>query len=226
MCYNSSMEIAVEQIRAARALLQWSQKELARKSNISIATLQNIERNLSHPRPDTLQNIRTALEIAGICFLPSLGVKLSAGEVGTRIFEGQNALFLLWNDIYDTLEPGEERLINGVEENTFLKNESRFDDMMKRYKDKGISGRILSKYGDSNFADPSSYYRWVPKEQFSALPYFVYGTKYALLLWEPVLRVLVIDNAAIAASYRQQFNVLWDEAYIPPAYLHHNKRKP
>jgi transcriptional regulator with XRE-family HTH domain len=54
------------QIRAARALLNVKQSELAKAAGISLATLNNIERGVGDPRASTLDAIGRALEQAGV----------------------------------------------------------------------------------------------------------------------------------------------------------------
>jgi transcriptional regulator with XRE-family HTH domain len=58
------------QVRAARALLGWSQEQLARKADIGLATLKRIEQNdgLIKGNFSTILKIQHALEQAGIHF--------------------------------------------------------------------------------------------------------------------------------------------------------------
>jgi transcriptional regulator with XRE-family HTH domain len=59
-----------EQIRAARALLDWSRPRLAEASGVSLRALVKLEAGeISRPRPQTLEAIRAALTQAGIEFL-------------------------------------------------------------------------------------------------------------------------------------------------------------
>lgn len=61
--------IVVEQIKAARAMLDLSQHQLAKKAGISIATLNNIERFVqTDPKMSTLRAIQRALEAEGVVF--------------------------------------------------------------------------------------------------------------------------------------------------------------
>jgi transcriptional regulator with XRE-family HTH domain len=59
------------QIRAARALLDWTARELAERSGVSLATIQRLERQsgipVSHPR--TLADLKRAFEEAGVEFI-------------------------------------------------------------------------------------------------------------------------------------------------------------
>jgi transcriptional regulator with XRE-family HTH domain len=70
------------QIRAARALLGWSQTTLARVAGVGLSTLQRIEqgKGIVKGNFDTVLKIQRALESAGIRFTED-----EAGEVGVRL---------------------------------------------------------------------------------------------------------------------------------------------
>jgi transcriptional regulator with XRE-family HTH domain len=62
--------ITSEQIRAARALLRWEQRNLAEASGVSLPSIKRLETspgNLS-AQPRTIDALRAALEAAGIEF--------------------------------------------------------------------------------------------------------------------------------------------------------------
>ena len=78
--------ITVRQVKAARALLGWSQGDLARRSDISeptIARLKSAEGELGG-REGTGQKIRKAIENAGIEFIDENG-----GSPGVRLRKRQ-----------------------------------------------------------------------------------------------------------------------------------------
>lgn len=58
--------ITSSQIRAARAIINAKQSELAKAAGISLATLNNIERGVGDPRTSTLEAIERALGRAGV----------------------------------------------------------------------------------------------------------------------------------------------------------------
>jgi transcriptional regulator with XRE-family HTH domain len=70
------------QIRAARALLGWSQAQLARHAGIGPATLQRIEQSdgIAKGNFSTIIKIQKALEQAGIHFIEE-----DNGEIGVRL---------------------------------------------------------------------------------------------------------------------------------------------
>lgn len=73
--------ITSEQMRAARALLQWDQKALSTASKVSIATIKRLEplKGPLQANEVTIEAIRRALEKAGIEFIPENG-----GGAGVR----------------------------------------------------------------------------------------------------------------------------------------------
>ena len=68
------------QCRAARALLNWSQQELADRSQVGIVTIRQLEAGAHEPRPATVQVVRQALERAGVEFIDENG-----GGAGVRL---------------------------------------------------------------------------------------------------------------------------------------------
>jgi transcriptional regulator with XRE-family HTH domain len=57
------------QIRAARALLGWTQQALADRALVAINTVNAIEKDRPYPKDDTIEAVVLALEKAGIVFL-------------------------------------------------------------------------------------------------------------------------------------------------------------
>ena len=72
------------QCRAARALLKWTQDDLAAKSGASAVTIRNFENERSAPQKGTLLLIQQTLEEAGMEFIPENG-----GGAGVRFREGR-----------------------------------------------------------------------------------------------------------------------------------------
>ena len=75
--------ISGAQIRAVRALLGWTQAELAKASGVSEVSIKNIERGVSDPRSSTLEAIEKAVGKAGAIFLEA-GVTREGGP-GVRL---------------------------------------------------------------------------------------------------------------------------------------------
>lgn len=76
------MTLVSEQVRAARALLRWEQKDLAEASKVSLPSIKRLE---AQPGPlaaqsRTIDAIQNALETAGIVFILQNG-----GGPGVRL---------------------------------------------------------------------------------------------------------------------------------------------
>ena len=67
--------ITSEQVRAARALIRWEQKDLAEASGVSIPSIKRLEGQPGAlaAQPRTIEAIRKALEAAGVMFVDSNG---------------------------------------------------------------------------------------------------------------------------------------------------------
>lgn len=61
------------QCRAARALLNWSRKDLADAAKVAERTIVDFERGAREPYERTLRDIREALEGAGVVFIEQNG---------------------------------------------------------------------------------------------------------------------------------------------------------
>lgn len=72
--------ISPRQCRAARALLDWSQQDLADRARVGIVTIRQLEAGAHEPRRATLDVVRRALEAAGIEFIDENG-----GGAGVRL---------------------------------------------------------------------------------------------------------------------------------------------
>lgn len=57
------------QCRAARALLDWSQQQLADAAGVGVVTVRQLEAGSSQPRRATMEVLRRALESAGVQFV-------------------------------------------------------------------------------------------------------------------------------------------------------------
>jgi transcriptional regulator with XRE-family HTH domain len=72
--------ISAAQCRAARALIDWSQQDLANHAAVGVVTVHQLESGLSQPRRATLDVIQRAFEAAGVEFIDENG-----GGPGVRL---------------------------------------------------------------------------------------------------------------------------------------------
>jgi DNA-binding XRE family transcriptional regulator len=73
-------DISREQCRAARALLDWNQAELAAAAKVARQTVVDFERGARTPYPNNLEAIRMALVRAGVELIAENG-----GGAGVRL---------------------------------------------------------------------------------------------------------------------------------------------
>ena len=78
----SILKVSIRQLKAARALLAWSQDELAARSGVSIPTVKRLEAadGALGGRTHTNNKLLAALEAAGIEFIDDNG-----GGIGVRL---------------------------------------------------------------------------------------------------------------------------------------------
>jgi predicted transcriptional regulator len=79
---KSILKVSIRQIKAARALLGWSQDDLARVAEVSVPTVKRLEAldGLLGGRDQTAEKIVTAINSAGVEFIDENG-----GGPGVRL---------------------------------------------------------------------------------------------------------------------------------------------
>lgn len=212
------MSITTAQIRGARGILNWSQGDLASRTGISATSIGSIENNQTTPRANTLLSIQRAFEDAGIEFMGQDGVRLKTGNV--RVLTGREGYIEFFTDVYDVLSKLEdpEVCVSNVDERQFAKWHGELgEEHLKRMKElKNIKARILIQDGDTYFpADSYAEYRWLSKELFSSVPFYVFGKKLAIMLFDIEPTIILLNYPAVTQTYRKQFEAMWNNASIP-----------
>ena len=88
--------IEAAQVRAARALIGWSQTKLAETAGVSLSIVERFEAGAPEPIADeAVAKMRAALEAAGVVFLP----KDDGGGIGVRLREALEGEYIGWNDL-------------------------------------------------------------------------------------------------------------------------------
>jgi transcriptional regulator with XRE-family HTH domain len=207
--------ITSKQIKAARALLDWSQDALAKKAGISLRALTNIESEIAVPRADTQLYLQQALERGGVEFLQG-GVRLCAEVLEIYKYEGQEALHVIFTDVFRVLEKGGVLMGLSLDERYFQKHGAELmDDIYEEVHKRKIRERYLIRKGDTFLITAKSHYRWLRHELFTEIPFLVYGNTVLLILWEPNLRIILIRNQGLANAYKKQFETYWQKESEP-----------
>lgn len=90
--------LTASQCRAARALLAWSQDQLAEASQVAKATIANFELGKRTPYDRTLGDLRQSLEAAGVQFIAENG-----GGAGVRLAKPAAVVLGLQTDQFDRI---------------------------------------------------------------------------------------------------------------------------
>ena len=218
--------ITVEQIRAARALLDWSQADLAARSGLSQTGVARIENGTNKPNSKTLAKIQTAFDAADIEFIDTTGVKKRRGEV--KVYRGHKGFSFFLDDVYETAiqngtkeSPVEIFLSNVVHENwvKWMGPDKWKNHTDRMTKDQDIMDvRIIVKHGDTNFpASDYSQYKWFPEELFNAQSFYSYHNKLAFLNFQDDdVFITIMKQADFAEGYRNMFRVIWNNVAQDP----------
>ncbi|MGD9711760.1 MAG: multiprotein-bridging factor 1 family protein [Thermomicrobiales bacterium] len=87
---KTDIVLSAEQVRAARALMGWSRKDLATVSGLSQGTIKAIERGRTDYRLSTLRKLTRTFQAHGVSFLRENGwsgivIKTAALDQLTRV---------------------------------------------------------------------------------------------------------------------------------------------
>ncbi|MBP9867766.1 MAG: helix-turn-helix domain-containing protein [Alphaproteobacteria bacterium] len=204
--------ISVSQIKAARSLLGWRQEDLAKRSGLSLAAINKLERNVVSPRQFTFDLLRQTFEQEGVEFTDGPGVRLTDNIFVTQTFTGKEALPQLLDDIFATLKGhGGDVLLSGIDESLWADYAELVEMHQKRMSAYNIKSRALLCEGDVDvlpYIDIESY-RWISKDLFTQLLYYVYADKFALVVWGNPIRITIIQNKLVADTFRRQFEMNW-----------------
>jgi len=225
--------ITGRQIKAARALLGWDAADLAKVAQLSRETVSNIENDLVQAREGTLADIADAFYNHGIEFIGNTGVQIRQGSVYE--LRGSEGFKKLMDEIYmaacdPSAADGKKPLcVSNVDDRLFMKHlgdymlfhAKRMDDLKK------VKVHVLVREQDYFTIPGGKYleYRWCPKQEAGNVPFYVYGDKLAILIFDEAqeLQIIVISSRSVAKVYREQFSILWQNSKIPPQPLK-NKR--
>lgn len=214
------MKLSGKQIKAARAMLDWSRADLAVMSGISEPNITRLEAG-GDARADTMRKLNDAFQNHGIVFTINGGVEPVRPDL--RTYQTPDGLRAFMDDVYNVVkEYGGDVVLTGVVEKIFSDTlGTEFDDMhMQRMALlKNYTMRCLIEDGDQNFiSNEYCQYRWVRSEQFKSVPFYVYGNKVAFIQFDvPVDAplIVVLQSKAIADTFRSQFEGMWKIAKQP-----------
>lgn len=202
--------ITLGQIRAARALLNWTQDDLAAAAGISRPSINNLERGLYSARPETFQSIVSALEKAGVEFTPNSGLRLRQEEYDISTLSGPDFVKDLDHDVLSVLRgPNDEIVGCAFDEMKWMEYGSVtnpiYDAARKKRK---FKERYIVPNNIKHITSPTKIYRTLPPKNLGSINYEVYGNRLAIIEWK-AMRVTLIKSIFISEMFLKQFEVLW-----------------
>jgi transcriptional regulator with XRE-family HTH domain len=209
----------IEQIRAARALLGWSQHDLAEKADLSQTGIARIENGTNQPNTKTLEKIKAAFDAADIEFMGSSGLRKKSGEVKT--YRGADGLKEFMSDVYITAkDQGGDFCLHNAKPDNWVKWLGQDWFAMHAERMSAVSGKINFKItaeeGNKNLISSSfAEYRWFPKELFNEQCIYAYGNKLGFVNFgtdEVLIRVL--EDKDFSDGFRVLFNIAWERVAI------------
>jgi len=215
---QGKISLSARQIKAARALLDWSQDDLAAASNLSVATIRKIESGHISPRGKTNDDIKRAFENADLEFIEPGGVRHRPDDI--KIYQGAEGARAFFDDVYKTAKD------RGGDYISVCPSDNRhFTKLLGDYREIHITRMAAIKASahvkcilteDRHSVPATSYceYRWIPTSYINSVPFYVYDDKYAILAdeIEASAKITVIRSRIVAAAFRQQFYSMWDKA--------------
>lgn len=212
MAMAIEMAITPAQIRAGRALLNWTAGDLTKRSGVAQSTLSMIENGQSEGMKKTLSSIENALTAGGVEFTQN-GVALR--DVIIYRLDGAEGFQKMMDEVYAAAQGGSDICLFNGSPDLFIKwlGQDFYDmhrERMKAIKEP-FSLRIITAKGDQNLIARSfAKYRWTDQALFGEKVFYVYsGTVCFLDFKDDVLRIQVIVQNEMAETMRGLFNIAW-----------------
>lgn len=211
--------LTLPQIRAARALLDWSQSDLAQHAELSQTGIARIENGTNKPNSRTLDKIARAFDRADVEFIGETGVKKRSGEI--RVLKGANGLKEFLDELYIYAENngGPFHLHNADPRNwrKWLGDEwfNAHSERMAKLGDT-IQFKITCAEGMTDLISTGfAKYKWFPKDKFNDQSIYAFGETLAFVYFgENDLQVSVLKNKEFAAAFSILFDIAWDTTAI------------
>lgn len=210
------MFISIEQIKAARALLDWTQADLAEKSGINVDQVRNFESGRSRSL-SVLESIFTTFTKNDISFVEQ-GVIKRKSEI--RILRGQSGFWDFYDDVYETVRvAGGDIFAHNVDEASFLKwlGPKKEEHRARMSILNNFAQKVIIREEDNNLAVDygSIEYRTIPAKDFSSVPFYIYGDKLALITFKnDDVAVFIIAEPDITQAFKKLFLSIWDKATL------------
>jgi transcriptional regulator with XRE-family HTH domain len=214
------MLITPHQIRAARALLDWSAEELGERVGLTKAGISRIETGRTAGSVEVLQRIVYAFQSGGVEMTDDGGVRPRQSKI--NVYRGHSGFCAFFDDIYEVglTDPDPDICITNVVEAQYDRwlgsHEPIHSERMTKLKN--VKLRALMKQHDVHLTSTAyCEYRWVPEARFADVSLYIYGDKVAFIEFgEHDVVVTAVDSRPVAMAQRKMFEVAWQYASKEP----------
>jgi transcriptional regulator with XRE-family HTH domain len=212
------MSITPNQIKAARALADLSQAELADAIGLSQTAIAQIENSRTQATRRHLDDIRNTLEMRGVEFIEN-GVRFRPDSLD--IIRGDDFGLRMMDYVFDTLKRtgSKVQMLSAVDAKMFDQGHNeKIMEHVRRFQEHGMEQKILVPEGttkkDLEDWGPVEWHRTLPRNVYSSTtPSFIFGDCYGLMLWEKK-EIFIIRNRDLAEDQARKFLFLWERAGI------------
>lgn len=209
------MFILPEQIRAARAMLDWSQQDLADAAGVSKDTVKNYELSLNKPNSQTMFRIVSTLETAGIEFIGD-GVMKKKKEI--LVLEGTQGIKTFFDLVYEAClkDPDLTIQVANAEERLFVRwmgdNDLPHRTRMGQLGPRQI--RALVKEGSTDIVGSDyAQYKTLDKDHFGQIGIYIFGKRTGLMQMDDIdCKITLIENPLLSETMSKFFALVWKNA--------------
>lgn len=199
-------------IRAARAVLDLKQSEIASEAGMSVPGYQNIESGKGSPNSRTQNKLISCFEEKGIRFtrdgveLPDNPVIIISGETPEKCY-----LKVLGDVLQRISETKYELLISHADDKV---SPPAVNDMYRTIRSQGINMRQLVEEGNTYLMGDINEYRYIPKKYFINRVTVIYGDSVAVMTGGENFATVTRDPVN-AEMRRLSYNYMWDTCDQP-----------
>ncbi|MDE2020221.1 MAG: helix-turn-helix domain-containing protein [Patescibacteria group bacterium] len=215
------MEVVVHasQIKAARAILDWSRKDLARLTGLGHTTIRRLESGDVSPRDATNSIIQQVIENAGLELIDGEGVRRRSDVI--KMYKGRDGLDQFLEDIAHTVrkkKSGDIAIMIKSMDGLVQALRVSPADCLKQFDMLGSIANVKCLLAEvpklASLAPASFEFRITHKENIGPASYFIYGDRYANALMEfgKPSEYVVFSIPATAQSHHDHFSLLWENA--------------
>ncbi len=201
-----------KQIRAARALIDMSQPELAEASGVSVAALRRIEAG-EEGNARTYEKLKRALQSRNVVFTQDGVAWQQFPVIHTFGKSHEEAYLALLEDAHEHLKTvkNPELLIMYADDRV---SPPSVNNKYRAMRSEGIAMRQMVMEGNEYLIGPLEEYRYIPRKHFANRVTLIYGDRIANETAD-VHQGLVRIDPLNADIQRKTFDLLWEKLEKP-----------